>query len=133
MYRVPTGPVFLFFPVFQRFSCFHVFFLFFTVCPVFFYFQVKILNFQVFFYSVFLQILETWKTLKNQPILTKSGKSQRKIQELMKVKEKLQIFFILKAVCIHFLSFLRMINFFLVYFLEGGQSQLLIFEIGHGW
>ena len=133
MYRVPTGPVFLFFPVFQRFSCFHVFFLFFTVCPVFFYFQVKILNFQVFFYSVFLQILETWKTLKNQPILTKSGKSQRKIQELMKVKEKLQIFFILKAVCIYFLSFLRMINFFLVYFLEGGQSQLLIFEIGHGW
>ena len=98
---VATGPVFVFFPTFQRFSCFPVFF---TVWPVFVFFQVKILNFQVFSYTGFLQILENLENLE-------------KSTNFIKVREKSGIFFILKAVCIYFLSFLRMINFFLAYFL----------------
>ena len=50
------------------------------------------------------------------------GKVKEKIQELIKVREKSGIFFIPKAVYIYFLSFLRMINFFLVYFLRRGLS-----------
>ena len=107
---VPTGPVFLFFPTFQGFSCFPVFFpcfllfiLFFFVC-LFVFFQVKLLDFQVFSYSRFLKILENLENLE-------------KPTNFIKVREKSWIFFILKAVCIYFLSFLRMINFFLVYFL----------------
>ena len=92
-----------FFLLFKDFPVFQGFFLFFTVCPVFFFFffQVKILNFRVFSYSGFLQILENLEKSTN----------------FIKVREKSWIFFILKAVCIYFLSFLRMINFFLVYFL----------------
>ena len=96
------------FPVFSYFSkiflfsrvffCFLLFALFFFVV---FFFQVKILNFRVFSYSGFLQILENLEKSTN----------------FIKVREKSWIFFILKAVCIYFLSFLRMINFFLVYFL----------------
>ena len=58
-------------PAFQRFSCFPVFFpgLYDLSC-FFYYFQVKILNFQVFSYIGFLQILENlenlWKIRKSQ-------------------------------------------------------------------
>ena len=102
---VATGPVFLFFPTFQRFSCFPVFYclscLF--VCLLLF-FSSKNLNFQVFSYTGFLQILENLENLE-------------KSTNVIKVREKSAIFFILKAVCIYFFSFLRMINFFLAYFL----------------
>ena len=93
-----------FFLLFKDFPFFLGFFVFFTVCPVVFFcffFQVKISNFRVFSYSGFLQILENLEKSTN----------------FIKVREKSWIFFILKAVCIYFLSFLRMINFFLVYFL----------------
>ena len=86
----------VFFSTFQKFSCFPVFFLFFTVCPIFF--QVKILNFQAFSYTGLLQILENLENLE-------------KSTNFIKVREKSGIFFILKAVCIYFLSFLRMIFF----------------------
>ena len=102
---VPKGPVFPFFPTFQRFSCFPVFYclscLF--VCLLLF-FSSKNLNFQVFSYTGFLQILENLENLE-------------KSTNVIKVREKSAIFFILKAVCIYFFSFLRMINFFLAYFL----------------
>ena len=101
---VATGPVFLFFPTFQRFSCFPVFYclscLF--VCLLLF-FSSKNLNFQVFSYTGFLQILENLENLE-------------KSTNFIKVREKSGIFFILKAVCIYFLSFLRMIFFFLLIF-----------------
>ena len=101
-------PVFSYFSRIFLFSCF--FSLFFTVYPVFFFvclfvfFQVKLLDFQVFSYSRFLKILENLENLE-------------KSTNFIKVREKSWLFFILKAVCIYFLSFLRMINFFLVYFL----------------
>ena len=85
-------------------------FLFFTVCPVclfvclLLFFSSKNLNFQVFSYTGFLQILENLENLE-------------KSTNVIKVREKSAIFFILKAVCIYFFSFLRMINFFLAYFL----------------
>ena len=89
-----------FFPVFYCLSCF----LFFFVCLFFFFFQVKLLDFQVFSYSRFLKILENLENLE-------------KSKKFSGVREKSWSFFILKAVCIYFLSFLRMINFFLAYFL----------------
>ena len=93
------------FPTFQRFSCFPVFFLFlFFLCFFFVFSRKKILNFQVFSYTGFLQILENLENLE-------------KSTNFIKVREKSGIFFILKAVYIYFLSFLRMINFFLAYFL----------------
>ena len=95
---VATGPVFVFFPTFQRFSCFPVFF---TVWPVFVFFQVKILNFQVFSYIGFLQILENLEKSTN----------------FIKVREKSGIFLYWRLCALYFLSFLRMINFFLAYFL----------------
>ena len=52
----------LFFKDFPVFLCFS---LFFTVCAVFSYFQVEIFNFQVFFYTGFLQILENLENLEN--------------------------------------------------------------------
>ena len=90
------------FPVFSYFSkifLFSCFLLFFTVCPVLFLFKLKILNFQVFSYTGFLQILKNLENLE-------------KSTNFIKVREKSGIFFILKAVCI-----IRMINFFLAYFL----------------
>ena len=94
------------FRTFQRFSCFPVFscFLLFVLGFFWFFFQVKNLNFQVFSYTGFLQILENLENLE-------------KSTNVIKVREKSAIFFILKAVCIYFFSFLRMINFFLAYFL----------------
>ena len=58
-------------PAFQRFSCFPVFFpVLYDLSCFFYYFQVKILNFQVFSYIGFLQILENlenlWKIRKSQ-------------------------------------------------------------------
>ena len=98
---------FPFFPTFQRFSWFPVFFPVFYCLSCLFvclFFQVfsSIWIFRYFPTQGSYRSWKTWKTLKNQPILSKSGKSQ--------------ICFILKAVRIYFLSFLRMI-FFLVYFL----------------
>ena len=92
------------FRVFSYFSKIFLFSCFFTVWPVFFFFEVKILNFEVFSYTGFLQILENLENLE-------------KLTNFIKVREKSGIFFILKAVYIYFLSFLRMINFFLAYFL----------------
>ena len=118
-YRI-SFPVF---PTFQRFFCFPVFFLFFTVCPVFcffvvvFFFKVKILNFQVFSYAGFLQILENLENLEKSTNF---------------IRDKSGIFFTLKTVCIYFLSFLRMINFFLacflyVYLIEKGCFKALFY------
>ena len=95
---VATGPVFVFFPTFQRFSCFPVFLLF---GQFLFFFQVKILNFQVFSYTGFLQILENLEKSTN----------------FIKVREKSGIFLYWRLCALYFLSFLRMINFFLAYFL----------------
>ena len=96
-------PVFSYFSKISLFSCFFSCFLQFVLffCYLF---QVKILNFQVFSYTGFLQILENLENLE-------------KSTNVIKVREKSAIFFILKAVCIYFFSFLRMINFFLAYFL----------------
>ena len=67
----PTGPVFLFFLLSKDFP----FFVVFTVCPGFFYyFQVKILNFQVFSYIGFLQILENLENLEKPTNSIKVGK-----------------------------------------------------------
>ena len=112
------------FPTFQRFSCFPVFFLFLFFLCFFFVFSRKFfLNFQVFSYTGFLQILENLENLE-------------KSTNFIKVMEKSGIFFILKAVCIYFLSFLRMINIFLVYFLyvyfiERGCFDALFYIILH--
>ena len=122
MYRVPTGPVFLFFPVFQRFSCFHVFFPVFYCLSCFFLFSSK--NFE--FSGIFLLSVPidpgNLENLEKPTSFNKVREKSEKNSGIDESQEKLQIFFILKAVCIYFLSFLRMINFFLVYFLEGGQS-----------
>ena len=91
---IAAGPVFLFFPVFYCLPCLFFFF---------FFLKLKILNFQVFSHTGFLKILENLDNLE-------------KSTNFIKVKEKSGIFFILKAVCIYFLSFLRMIFFFLLIF-----------------
>ena len=109
----PTFQRFLFssfFPVFYCLSCF----LFFCCC---FFFKVKILNFQVFSYTGFLQILENLENLEKSTNF---------------IRDKSGIFFTLKTVCIYFLSFLRMINFFLacflyVYLIEKGCFKALFY------
>ena len=114
---VPAGPVFLFFPTFQIFPCFPSFFPVFYCLSCFLrFFQVKILNCQVFSYTGLLQILENLENLK-------------KSFNFIKVREKSGVFFILKAVCIYFLPFLRMINFFLVNFLA---YFLYVYDIEKG-
>ena len=86
-------PVFSCFSKVFLFSCYLLFFLF--VC----FFQVKILNFQLFFYTRFLQILENLENSIN----------------FIKVREKSGIFNTEGAVYI--LSFIFKNDFFLVYFL----------------
>ena len=76
------------------FSCYLLFFLF--VC----FFQVKILNFQLFFYTRFLQILENLENSIN----------------FIKVKEKSGIFFNTEGT-VYILSFIFKNDFFHVYFL----------------
>ena len=97
-------PVFSYFSEIFLFSCFFPVFYCLSYLFIFFFFEVKILNFEVFSYTGFLQILENLENLE-------------KLTNFIKVREKSGIFFILKAVYIYFLSFLRMINFFLAYFL----------------
>ena len=119
---VATGFLFLFFQLFKDFSVFQFFpvfyclscFLFFCF---FFFFKVKILNFQVFSYTGFLQILENLENLEKSTNF---------------IRDKSGIFFTLKSVCIYFLSFLRMINFFLacflyVYLIEKGCFKALFY------
>ena len=84
------------------FSCFFTVFYCLSCCFFVVFFQVKILNFQLFSYTGFLRVLENLENLEKATNF---------------IRDKSGIFFILKAVCIYFLSFLRMINFFLAYFL----------------
>ena len=128
IFRVPTGPVFLFSAVFKDFPVF-LFFSCFTVYPVFFLFSSK--NFD--FPGIFLHGLPTgpgkpgkpWKT--NQFYLSQ-GELREKIQELMRVREKSGIFFIMKAVRICFLSFFFSCLFFLM-----GRADLASYFWNRAW
>ena len=83
---VPTGPFFLFFPTFQRLSCFPVFFpVFFTVLFFFFFF--------LFFFK-----------LKSLTDPGKPGKP-RKINQFYQSHEKVRDFFYTED-CVYTLSFI---------------------------
>ena len=83
------------FPGFLLFSCFLAFGL------GFFYFQEKVLTFRYFPTQGFYRSWETWKTLKNQPILSKSGKGQGKNSGI----DESQGFFYAEG-CVQILSFI---------------------------
>ena len=101
---VPTRPVFRFFLLFKDFPGFLFFFLFFTVCLVclfvcLFVFSsiFKYLNFQVFSYTGFLQILENLENLE-------------KSTNFIKIREKSDLFY--TEGCAHILSFIFKNDFF---------------------
>ena len=103
-----------FFPVFSYFSkiflfssffpCFLLFLLFFLFFLFFFFFSSK--NFEFSGISLHRTLIDPGKP----------GKPW-KINQFYQSQGKVRDFFILKAVCMYFLSFLRMINFFFFVFL----------------
>ena len=117
------------FLLFSKIFLFSCFFSCFTVYPVFSLFSSK--NFD--FSGTFLHGLPTgpgkpgkpWKT--NQFYLSQ-GELREKIQELMRVREKSGIFFIMKAVHICFLSF-----FFSCLFFFMGRADLASYFWNRAW
>ena len=97
-----------FFLLFKDFPVFQFFSLFFTVSPVFFVF------FFVFFFSS--KNFE-FSGISLHRTLIDPGKPGKpwKINQFYQSQGKVRDFFILKAVCMYFLSFLRMINFFFLF------------------